>query len=215
MKRRKQSSGRRLFLRLLVPAVLIGLSACRPVNPFQPVDPLVIPPMVDSVVNAVIEIPAGTNTKIEYDKVSGKYLPDLEGGAVRKVRFLPYPGNYGFIPNTLVSAAEGGDGDPLDVLVLSESRPTGSLIRCIPIAALVMKDGGELDTKIIAVPADTADRLFDADNYLDFALEFEPAKRMIENWFVYYKGYNAVELVGWEDGEFAMNEIKKWQILKK
>ena len=60
-------------------------------------------------VNAVIEIPqGGSPVKYELDKDSGALFVD---------RFLHtamfYPGNYGFIPNTL-----SDDGDPCDVLVI-------------------------------------------------------------------------------------------------
>ena len=76
---------------------------------------------------AVIEIPAGTTTKIEFQgKVEGFTARNGPEGAIRRVRFLPYPGNYGFIPETCQSVELGGDGDPLDVLVISDSVPTGT-----------------------------------------------------------------------------------------
>ncbi len=195
-----------LFLLLLVFA-----SACRPTSPGQ-IDPSVIPPMTDSAVNAVIEIPAGSNTRIGYDPVTGKYLPELENGAPRKIKFLPYPGNYGFIPGTRMPATVGSKGGAMDVLVLSESLSTGTLIRCIPIGALVLLDQGEEDIKIIAVPADPARRLFEAKNFLDLSLDFEPARRIIENWFLFYKGRGQVELVRWEDEQFALAEIRRWMV---
>lgn len=58
-----------------------------------------------------------------------------------------YPSNYGFIPRTLAE-----DGDPLDVLVLSDEAFTPlSLIHCYPIGVIRMIDGNERDEKIIAV----------------------------------------------------------------
>ena len=61
-------------------------------------------------VNVFIEIPKDNNIKYELDKDSGAIMVD---------RFLYtamyYPANYGFIPNTLAD-----DGDPVDVLVLSD-----------------------------------------------------------------------------------------------
>ncbi len=61
-----------------------------------------------------------------------------------------YPANYGFIPQTL-----SDDGDPLDVLVLSNSPVvSGAVVRCRPVGALIMKDQAGPDEKIIAVPTD-------------------------------------------------------------
>jgi inorganic pyrophosphatase len=61
-----------------------------------------------------------------------------------------YPGNYGFIPQTLSE-----DGDPCDVLVVSQVQVVpGAIIRCRPVGALVMEDEAGGDEKIIAVPVD-------------------------------------------------------------
>jgi inorganic pyrophosphatase len=97
-------------------------------------------------VHVVIEIPlGGTPVKYELDKASG---------ALKVDRFLHtamfYPGNYGFIPQTLSL-----DGDPCDVLVVSQVQVVpGAIIRCRPVGALVMEDEAGGDEKIIAVPVD-------------------------------------------------------------
>jgi inorganic pyrophosphatase len=97
-------------------------------------------------INVVIEIPQGGEpVKYELDKASGAMFVD---------RFLHtamfYPGNYGFIPNTL-----SGDGDPCDVLVVGQVPVVpGAVIRCRPIGALLMQDEAGSDEKIVAVPVD-------------------------------------------------------------
>ena len=97
-------------------------------------------------IHAVIEIPlGGVPVKYEIDKVSGALFVD---------RFLHtamfYPGNYGFIPQTL-----SPDGDPCDVLVVSQIPVVpGAVIRCRPVGALVMEDEAGGDEKILAVPVD-------------------------------------------------------------
>src|SRR5919201_4209064 len=97
-------------------------------------------------IHAVIEIPlGGAPVKYELDKTSG---------ALRVDRFLHtamfYPGNYGFIPQTL-----SADGDPCDVLVVSQVPVVpGAVIRCRPVGALVMQDEAGGDEKILAVPVD-------------------------------------------------------------
>src|SRR5689334_1144061 len=77
--------------------------------------------------NAIIEIPVGgTPVKYELDKASGAMFVD---------RFLHtamyYPGNYGFIPQTLSQ-----DGDPCDVLVIAPvAVASGAVIRCRPVGS--------------------------------------------------------------------------------
>ena len=96
--------------------------------------------------NVVVEIPAGgLPVKYEMDKASGALFVD---------RFLHtsmfYPGNYGFIPQTLSE-----DGDPADVLVISAVPViAGAVVRCRPVGALVMQDQAGPDEKIIGVPVD-------------------------------------------------------------
>jgi inorganic pyrophosphatase len=99
-------------------------------------------------IHVVIEIPLGG--------VPVKYEIDKESGALFVDRFLNtamfYPGNYGFIPQTL-----SGDGDPCDVLVVSQVPVVhGAVVRCRPVGALLMEDEGGRDEKIIAVPIDAA-----------------------------------------------------------
>lgn len=97
-------------------------------------------------VNALIEIPqGGVPVKYEFDKESGALVVD---------RFLHtamyYPGNYGFIPQTL-----GDDGDPLDVIVMGQVPVVpGAIIRCRPIGVLLMSDEKGGDEKILAVPTE-------------------------------------------------------------
>jgi inorganic pyrophosphatase len=82
-------------------------------------------------VYAVIEIPlGGTPVKYELDKASGALMVD---------RFLHtamfYPGNYGFIPQTL-----SADGDPCEVLVVTQVQVVpGAIVRCRPVGALLWK----------------------------------------------------------------------------
>lgn len=96
-----------------------------------------------NVVNVVIEIPAGSRNKYEYDGKLGVFALD-------RVLASPmfYALDYGFMPQTLA-----GDGDPCDGLVIMD-QPTfpGCVIAARPIGMLKMDDGGE-DFKILCVPA--------------------------------------------------------------
>ncbi|MBB4078579.1 inorganic pyrophosphatase [Lewinella aquimaris] len=174
-------------------------------------DPYLIASIDGDALNVIVEIPAGTNHKIEYHRGAGYLNDTLPDGSQRVINFLPYPGNYGFIPSTLVEKARGGDGDALDVLVIGEGVPVGTQLRVYPIATLLLRDRGEIDTKIIAVPADSTAQVFRADNFLDFSLGNDAAKRIIETWFLNYKGPNATELLRWEDEAYAWREVRRWR----
>lgn len=168
------------------------------------------PAFTDSGIHAVIEIPAGTNHKIEYNLETKQFEVDVVDGKKRVIDFLPYPANYGFIPSTMMSKEKGGDGDALDILVISESQATGTLMDVKPIAALELLDGGEVDTKIIAIPIDSSLQIIKAQNFETFLIQYNGAQRIIENWFLTYKGLGKMELVGWKDETYALNLIKKW-----
>ena len=94
------------------------------------------------IINAIIEIPKDSQLKYEFDKKTG---------LLRLDRFLysavHYPGDYGFIPQTLWE-----DNDPLDVIILT-GRPVYpmTLAKIRVIGVLRMIDSDEKDDKIIAV----------------------------------------------------------------
>lgn len=97
------------------------------------------------VVNGIIEIPKSSRAKYELDKPSG--LLKLDRVIYSSVY---YPANYGFIPQSY-----GKDGDPLDILVLSQIavQPL-CLLSAKVIGVMRMLDQGESDDKIIAVAED-------------------------------------------------------------
>ena len=104
---------------------------------------------------AVVEISAGTNKKYEYNYSKESFEVEIMNGKERIINYLPYPGNYGFITNTYMDPKIGGDGDALDVLIISESIAQGSEVKINPIGILKLLDGGEEDHKVIAIPKDS------------------------------------------------------------
>lgn len=163
----------------------------------------------DGVFNAVIEIPAGTNKKFEYNKTTKSFEIDKTDGQDRIINFLPYLANYGFIPSTCYDLKKGGDGDPLDVLVLSENVPTGAIIEIKPIAMLKLLDNGELDYKIIAIPYDINKRILDIKNLEELSIRFPEVKTMIELWFLNYNKGDEAIIIGWANKKVTLEEIFK------
>ena len=89
-------------MRLLIPLLCCLLAGCNadPASDGEGavIDPYTLPSTDGDALNVVVEIPAGTNHKLEYHPGQGYVNDTLEGGADRVINFLPYPGNYGFVP---------------------------------------------------------------------------------------------------------------------
>ncbi len=152
-------------------------------------------------VNVLIEIPKGSSIKYELDKDSGLIMVD---------RFLHtamyFPFNYGFVPNTLAE-----DGDPTDVLVLSDQSITpGAAIPALPIGMLEMEDESGIDAKILAVPPTKIDPMFGV--YGDVSELPEALKAKIKNFFENYKALEPgkwVKVKEWKGKDVAIAEIEK------
>ena len=97
------------------------------------------------VVNVVVEIPQGSNHKIEWNRdLAVMQLDRVEPAIFAK------PTNYGFIPQTLDE-----DGDELDALIVTDQPlATGVFLEAKIIGVLEFVDDGEVDDKVIVVPAD-------------------------------------------------------------
>ncbi len=124
-------------------------------HPWHGLDP---GPDAPRIVNAYIEITTFDLVKYEVDKTTGYLRVDRP----QRTSSQP-PALYGFIPRTycgprvcaLAPGTERGDGDPLDICVISE-RPISKseiVLRVRVVGGLEMIDHGEADDKIIAVLA--------------------------------------------------------------
>jgi inorganic pyrophosphatase len=143
-------------------------------------------------VNLVVEIPAGSRNKYEYNANAGVMALDrVLHSSVR------YPFDYGFIPNTLAE-----DGAPLDAMVIME-EPTfaGCLIQARPIGILDMIDSGAHDGKLLCVPcADTAKKGLQsihqiAPNQLEEVAEFFRTYKSLEGRVTTITGWLDVDAV--------------------
>ena len=163
----------------------------------------------NNTVNVVVEIPAGTNAKVEYNKELKKLKVDQQDGKDRIIEYLPYPGNYGFIPSTYSDPSKGGDGDPLDALVISSSLLSGSVVETIPIAILKLTDNCEQDYKVICIPSGKKLQTVAASTFTEFTEKYPDALKIIELWFSNYDTTDTVTIEGWGDEKEALAEINK------
>ncbi len=164
-----------------------------PINLWKDIETGSNPPQV---INVIVEIPAGSRNKYEYQKHTG---------AIRLDRVLSsslkYPGDYGLIPRTHYD-----DGDPLDVLtIIAEPTFPGCVVRARPIGVLDMTDDKGHDYKILAVAHD--DPRWDEVASLE---QIQPHRlREIENFFQTYKTLEGrlTDVAGWLGVEDA------WRII--
>jgi len=162
-----------------------------------------------SVVSTYIEIVPTDTVKYELDKAAGILCVDRP-----QMYSNVCPSLYGFIPQTLCAERVAalceertgrrgirGDGDPMDICVLTEKSVSHGdiLVRAIPIGGLRMLDGNEADDKLIAVlqgdgvygaledvsecPGALVDRL--RHYFLTYKQAPEPATRIVEITHVY------------------------------
>lgn len=150
----------------------------------------------DGTVNAVVEIPTGTLAKWEVSPSDGKLKVEVRNGQPRTIQYLGYPGNYGMIPRSVLAKEQGGDGDPLDVMILGPAVPRGSLVQIKLIGVLKLIDRGDTDDKLIAVMKDTP--LYSVNSIEELDQKFPGVTTILQTWFTNYKGDAKVEVLGFQ-----------------
>jgi inorganic pyrophosphatase len=158
-------------------------------------------------VNVVIEIPTGTVEKWEVDKETGNLIWEFKKGKPRVVSYIGYPGNYGMIPSTLLSKESGGDGDPLDVLVLGPAVPRGSVVSAKVLGVLKLNDDGEQDDKLIAVLKES--KFYSVNSILELNKKFPGISDIINIWFANYKGPGRINVLGYDNTDKAISILNK------
>ena len=157
----------------------------------------------------VIDIPAGSNNKYEYDHDLGCFTLDR---VVHHSMFYPF--NYGFLPQTLSK-----DGDPCDVcLYTTNPLFTGCVVKARPIGILYTSDDAGDDPKIIAVPISKVDPRRDevktiedlgAHKKEELEIFFKEIKRLE------HKKYDKIQIKGFGDlndvAEELTTSIKRYQ----
>lgn len=153
---------------------------------------------MNNVVECIIEIPMGTKNKYEVNKETGRITLD-------RVLYsaLTYPGEYGFIEDTLSE-----DGDPLDILVIS-SYPTfpGCVVKARVLGYLTVIDNSEHDEKVLAV-VDNDPRF---DEIVELSDLTDHQKAEIKDFFESYKKLQniKVEIRNFHKKEEALKLIEK------
>jgi len=145
-------------------------------------------------VNTVVEIPKGSTNKIEWDRERAAFMLDRVEPAI-----FAKPVNYGFIPQTTDE-----DGDELDTLIVTDAPiPTGVWLEAKVIGVLNFEDGGEMDHKVVVVPADDRQTNNAVKTLADLG---ERWQQQIVHHFTHYKDLKkpgSTKVLGWGDAAAA------------
>ena len=154
------------------------------------------------IINVVVEIPANSSHKIEWNRELAVFELDRIDPQI-----FAKPCNYGFIPQTLDE-----DGDELDALIITEQPlPTGIFLKAKVIGVMKFVDDGEVDDKVVVVPADDRNN----GNAINTLADLPPQLiKQIEFHFNHYKDLKkagTTKVESWGDIEEAKAVIKESQ----
>ncbi len=154
------------------------------------------------VINVVVEIPEGSNQKIEWDRENAIMKLDRTEPSI-----FAKPTSYGFIPQTLDE-----DGDELDVLIVtagSSPLPTGLVLEGKVLGVMKFEDDGEVDDKVVVRVADDREN----GDWLNSIEDLGDAwKKRVEFHFNHYKDLKkpgSTIVKGWGDANEAKAVIRE------
>lgn len=158
---------------------------------------LPVPDKPPEIITAVIEIPQGGINKYGYDKGLGVFR--LDRNLYSPVH---YPGDYGFIPQTVAE-----DGDRLDILILGDA-PTflGCIYEARAIGLFEMLDQGVRDEKVLAYALGNP-RFSSVENYTEIQAQI---LLEVAHFFSIYKDLEGkrAEVLGWKNRQTAHETIQ-------
>ena len=162
----------------------------------------------DETINAVVEIPAGTSEKWEVSKDGSQIVQQIENNKIRTINYLAYPFNYGFIPQTFLPVEEGGDGDQLDIIIISPSVERGSILKVKPIGTIIAMDNNEIDSKVISLAVNNLE-ISRSNSIDDLEKRYLGLFEIIQIWIENYKG-EAIEIKNILGKKATKEYIKKY-----
>jgi len=158
-------------------------------------------------INVVVEIPKGSTGKWEVDKSNGTIIWEHKKGKPRTVSYLGgYPANYGSVPRTALTKEFGGDGDPLDVVIVGDVIPRGEVVKIKLIGIINLIEGeGEFDGKLLGVRVGTPHA--NVSDFHELNSKFDGMGDTVVKWFTSYKGPGEITLQNIGSSEEAMEIV--------
>ncbi len=150
------------------------------------------------ILNGLVEVNARSINKYEFITETGHLKLDRVGYST-----LSYPGAYGLIPQTWDQ-----DNDMLDFILanVTETLVPGSLVELRVIGIMKFEDGGEIDDKIICVPADDK-RSDHMTSYKDLGAHWEKETAHYFEYYKHLKKPGTCKVLGFFEADEAVNVI--------
>ena len=145
-------------------------------------------------INAVIEIPKGKAGKWEINSDDPTPLIwEFKKGVPRTVDYKGgYPANYASIPQTSLTSDFGGDGEPLDLIIISDPIPRGTLVKVKILGIFNMQEGDEYDGKLVGVLVGSNEA--EASSLEELNSSIAGSVDTVKEWFANYKGEGEIIL---------------------
>ena len=111
------------------------------------------------------------------------------------------------VPRTLLPKELGGDGDPLDIILLGPPLNRGDVVSAKLLGVLKLLDNREQDDKLIAVQFNSP--LKKSNSLKELDEQFPGIKEILEQWFTNYKGNGKIKSNGFGNLEEAEKILKE------
>ena len=111
------------------------------------------------------------------------------------------------IPRTVLPESTGGDGDPLDAIVIGSAIERGTVVEAKLIGVLWLVDNNERDDKLITVSQSSSS--YDVISDADLEAAYPGVREILEIWFSNYKGLAITNSTGYGDAEEARKALKQ------
>jgi inorganic pyrophosphatase len=74
---------------------------------------------------------------------------------------------------------------------------------------LKIKEGGKEKQMLLATPVPGSEAEPPLENFQDFLLHYDATKRLLEDWFVFYRNLPDTQIMGWEDEKVALSIVQQ------
>ncbi|HQN97995.1 MAG TPA: inorganic diphosphatase [Bacteroidales bacterium] len=147
----------------------------------------------DHYLRMVVETSAGNTHCVQYNSSRNEFI---KGSALKS----PAPVNFGFIPSLNISTNKENI-DPVHVMLLSDSKPAGTILKIIPVGMLQLSVSDEEKHFILAIPADPSEQKVKIQNSSELSMTNPSIFLLLESWLKNYFttcGVN-IQINGWLD----------------
>gem|GEM_PF-7000883 len=150
----------------------------------------------------VLTMACGGSTKREGPRSENGFyhmevtVPAGECGSV--TQFLPYPGNYGFVPGTTIPSPDGKQTKQVPVMLLSAHAIKGDIVEFRPVGLIKISGDAAWRDVVIGVPLDTSLQIIhEVRTFFDLQVKCISCVRILYEWMLNYERDTELPFRGW------------------